>query len=67
MFIRGLIAEELLSKQFTELDSTKKDVTQRAYAMANELILFLVDPIAEVRKVTSIANHNKRMEANRKG
>ena len=66
-YMRGLVAIELLGDRFTNLDPIRKDSTQRAYAMADKLILFLVDPMAEAQKTMQIKRHNKQMEANLKG
>uniref|UniRef100_A0A6M3J1H7 Uncharacterized protein n=1 Tax=viral metagenome TaxID=1070528 RepID=A0A6M3J1H7_9ZZZZ len=50
MLCRGQIAEELLSKRFTELDATEKDVQQRAYSMVDDFIKFLLAPLQQAKK-----------------
>jgi len=50
MLCRGKIAEEVLSKRFTDLGSTEKDVRQRAYAIVDEFIKFLLNPLAKAQK-----------------
>ena len=66
-YIRGLMAEDLLSDRFTALKPIEKDVCQRAYAMADQLIMFLVDPLVKARKMNAVAMHNARMEATLRG
>ena len=66
-FLRGLVAIELLGDRFTNLDPIRKDVAQRAYAMVDKLVLFLVDPMAEAQKTMQIKRHNERMGATFKG
>ena len=61
LFMRGLIAEHMLSRNFTELSATEKDTHQRAYAMVDELIRFLLDPTAEARKRMLIVAHNEQI------
>jgi hypothetical protein len=73
MYIRGLMAEDLLSERFTALKPIEKDVSQRAYALVDQMVLFLIDPMAKARKLNVIAKHNLKQEAtitgatNRKG
>lgn len=67
MYLRGLIAEDVLSESFTKLEPKEKDAQQRAYAMVSDVVLFLVDPLVEARKLQQIKNHNTRMEATVKG
>lgn len=50
MLLRGAIAEDLLSADFTELPSTEKDIQQRAYAMVDDLIMFLINPLAKAEQ-----------------
>jgi hypothetical protein len=63
MYIRGLMAEDLLSDRFTALRPIEKDVSQRAYALVDQMVLFLADPMSKARKLNVIANHNRRQEA----
>ena len=67
MYLRGLMAEDLLSDRFTALSAQEKDVSQRAYALADQLVLFLVDPMAKARKLNVIAQHNFKQEATMRG
>lgn len=61
--LKGLILEELLGRQFTKLDATEKDVQQRAYAGVNEVIDFLLNPVAEARSMNKVRKHNMKMGA----
>jgi len=63
LYFRGFLAEDMFGKDFTGLDPIEKDVTQRAYAMASELVMFLLNPIAEARRLADIKQHNLNMEA----
>ena len=67
MYIRGLMAEDLLSDRFTALRPIEKDVSQRAYALVDQMVLFLVDPLAKARKLNVIAKHNFNQEATLRG
>ena len=62
LLVVGMIADEILGKNFTALDAYEKDVLQRAYAMANQLIGFLLDPLAEARKLAAIKRHNELID-----
>lgn len=61
--LKGLIVEEILSKKFTDLSSSEKDVQQRAYAGINEIIDFLINPVSKAQKLNAIKLHNTKMEA----
>ena len=50
MLIRGKMAEEILSERFTKLDATEKDARQRAYHMADNLIMFLLNPLKKAQE-----------------
>lgn len=72
---RGKIAEELLSRRFTEKDQVTKDVEQRAYMMVDELIRFLLNPLEKAQKRAEFARgldraveatYGKRPERNTK-
>jgi hypothetical protein len=67
LYLRGLMAEDLLSDRFTSLKPIEKDVCQRAYAMVDQMVLFLLDPLAKARKLNVIAAHNQKMEATLRG
>lgn len=50
MLLRGAIAEDMLSPEYTELPAVEKDVQQRAYSMVDALIMFLLNPLAKAEK-----------------
>ena len=60
IILKGLIANELLGSKFTELPPIEKDVEQRAYAMVDKMIMFLLDPLQEARKAVRVTRHNKK-------
>jgi hypothetical protein len=60
MYVRAFMVEDMLTKRFSELKPMEKDVNQRAYAMVNDLIIFLLDPLAEARKLAKYKNQNFR-------
>ena len=60
--IRGLMAEELLSDAFSALKPLEKDSIQRAYAMVDQMIIFLLDPLVKARRMVSIQAHNKKYD-----
>ena len=45
LVLRGMIADDLLSAKFTNMNSRDKDALQRGYSYANELIGFLLNPL----------------------
>jgi len=64
LLLRGRIAEELLSRRFTEKDQATKDVEQRAYMMVDELIRFLLNPLEKAQKRANFARQfQERVEA----
>jgi len=64
LMFRGMIAEELLSRGFTEKDAAAKDVEQRAYMMVDELIRFLLNPLEKAQKRAEFSRgFDKAMEA----
>ena len=64
LLFRGKIAEELLSRRFTEKDQATKDVEQRAYMMVDELIRFLLNPLEKAQKRAEFArNFDRAVEA----
>ena len=67
LYLRGLMAETMLSESFTTLPPYDKDVCQRAYALVDQAIMFLLDPLAKARKLNVYAAHNARMEATVRG
>ena len=50
MLLRGALAEDMLSNDFTVLESTEKDIRQRAYAMTDQMIRFLLNPLAKAEQ-----------------
>ena len=48
--IRYKMAHEVLSERFTQLSKEDKDTHQRAYAHVDELIKFLINPLAKSMK-----------------
>lgn len=61
--VRGLMAENMLSEQFSALSASEKDAIQRAYAMVDRMIIFLLDPLVKARSMAAIQAHNKKQEA----
>ncbi len=61
-YLRGVIAEDLLSDRFARLTADEKDVLQRAYNFSDQLILFLLDPTQGPRKVVETLKHNRAVE-----
>lgn len=55
LLFRGKVAEELLSRRFSEKDAYAKDVEQRAYMMVDELIRFLLNPLEKAQKRAEFA------------
>lgn len=47
--IMNKMLQHMLSKEFTSLDETEKDVTQRTYYNINQILTFLLDPSLWVR------------------
>ena len=64
LLLRGKIAEELLSRKFSDQDSYTKDVEQRAYMLVDELIRFLLNPLEKAQKRARFARElEQRVEA----
>lgn len=57
----------MVSKKYTDLDQSQKDVEQRAIFECKELIDFLLSPAKGLKKHNLIAIHNKKMEQTAKG
>ncbi|MHC4748387.1 MAG: hypothetical protein ACYTFW_00800 [Planctomycetota bacterium] len=57
----------MVSKKYTDLDSSQKDVEQRAIFECKELIDFLLNPTEGLKRHNIMAAHNKRMERTVKG
>jgi hypothetical protein len=66
LYMRGFMAEDLFSKEFTEKTPAEKDILQRAYSMVSEVILFLTNPLEEARRVAAYKRHNQAMEATKR-
>ena len=56
------IGNEMLSERFSKKTADEKDVLQRTYCNMAEVIKFLLDPMAEVRKQAKVIQHNKKMQ-----
>lgn len=50
--MQGIMANDMLSKQFTNLDPTEKDVVQKTYYNINQMLTFLMNPLGWVKKRT---------------
>ena len=48
--IQGLMANDMLSKHYTDLDSQGKDVMQRTYYNINQMLVFFMNPLGWVKK-----------------
>lgn len=57
----GLIVEQIVSQDFSDLDPETKDVMQRSYANTTHIIRFLMNPTENMQKVRDIAKHNQDM------
>lgn len=56
------ISVYMLSDKFTKLEQDEKDVQQRAFFMAREIILFLLDPMKDARQMMQYRHYNKNLE-----
>lgn len=59
LYIRVLIQEDMLSREYTDLPSREKDIVQRAYFLIDELLLFLASPVKKLKTIGDIKRHNK--------
>lgn len=59
----GLMLEDMLSDRFTKLSAAEKDIEQRAYKKAHEVITWILQPEIEATKLNLIRTHNQKMEA----
>ena len=48
--MQGIMANDMLSKKYTNLDPTEKDVTQRTYYNINQMLMFFMNPLRWVKK-----------------
>jgi hypothetical protein len=62
MYLRGIVAEDMLSERFTVLKPLEKDSAQRAYAMVDQVILYLINPMAEASRLSTIMAHNAKIQ-----
>lgn len=60
--MRNHIMEDMLRERFTKLDAVEKDVRQRAYAQVNDVLEFLINPVADAYRMGMIRKHNQMME-----
>lgn len=61
--IRNGIVKEVLSKQFTELDSNEKDIMQRSFHNIDLMIDFLLNPLKQAEQYIKLMRHNQNMES----
>jgi len=50
----SIMVEDMLSKKFTALDPTEKDVNQRTYYNVYEILLFLMNPVKWIKDKTTV-------------
>ena len=50
LIIRGIMANNMFSKQFTTLDAKEKDIAQRTYYNIDQILTFLLDPLKWIEK-----------------
>ena len=62
LIMRGFMAEDLLSEGFTNKESIEKDIQQRAYHLADEIILFLLNPLGKAQKLARYQNLVKTLQ-----
>ena len=60
--MRALIAQEMLSKRFTDLGEKEKDIQQRAYVKADDIVKFLLNPIKVAKSYVSMMRHNNNLK-----
>ncbi|MDY6856719.1 MAG: hypothetical protein SWO11_18830 [Thermodesulfobacteriota bacterium] len=61
LLIQGIMTNDMLSRQFTDLGAMEKDVRQRAYRMVYEVTMFLMDPMKFSEKHFAIKKYNKSL------
>ena len=70
LMVRGQMAEDMFSYQYTNSDPIEKDVAQRTYYNINQILDFLIDPNRWVKKKSKIkqayANLASKVQPNRK-
>jgi len=50
MMIRGVMASEMFSRRFTDLDQQGKDVEQKTYYQMDQILRFLLNPAEWVKR-----------------
>ena len=63
LIMKGTIAEQMFSDEFTKMGKEEKDVKQRTYANMNEVINFLLNPLKGIESEVRYKQHNNLMEA----
>ncbi len=48
--MQGIMANDMLSKQYTNLDQAEKDVMQKTYYNINQMLMFFMNPLGWVKK-----------------
>jgi len=48
--MQGIMANDMLSKHYTNLDQTEKDVMQKTYYNINQMLMFFMSPFGWVKK-----------------
>lgn len=69
LIIRGIMANNMFSKQFTTLDTKEKDVAQRTYYNIDQILMFLLDPLKWIEKKSkwqSAIKHIKNLNKEQK-
>jgi len=50
MTIKGVMAGDMFSRRFTDLDQQEKDVAQKTYYQIDQILTFLLNPSAWIKK-----------------
>lgn len=50
MTIKGVMAGDMFSRRFTDLDQTEKDVMQKTYYQMDQILTFLLNPLGWMRR-----------------
>ena len=58
-YLQGLILNDIMSKEFTELGEKEKDIKQRTFKGVYDVIEFLINPPKVAETVLKIRQHNK--------
>ena len=56
MTIKGIMANDMFSRGYTNLSQEEKDVMQRTYYNIDQMLTFLLDPLAWIRKRSKWSN-----------